>query len=154
VTVEGLAEHVAAELADSGLDPARLVISFTEETLLTAHAGLVGELESIRSTGVRLCLDDYGMGYSLYALLARISLDLVRVDLPRLAGHQDTGRAMQVLAAIVRTTEHFGIDVIAGGISTPELRAAATASGVQLLQGRALPHDLAADDVAGLLAPA
>ncbi|SDF65593.1 PAS domain S-box-containing protein/diguanylate cyclase (GGDEF) domain-containing protein [Blastococcus aurantiacus] len=154
VTVAGLAEQVATEVADSGLDPARLVVSFTEETLLTAPAALVGELEAIRSTGVRLCLDDYGMGYSLYALLARISLDLVRIDLPRLAGHEDAGRAMQVLAAIVRTTEHFGIDVIAGGIGTPELQGAAVATGVQLLQGRALPHDLALDDVVSLLAPA
>lgn len=154
VTVDGLAEQVAAELADSGLDPARLVVSFTEETLLTAPAGLVGELAAIRGAGVRLCLDDYGMGYSLYALLARISLDLVRVDVGRLAGSQDSGHAMQVLAAIVRTTEHFGIDVVAGGITSQELRDAAVAAGVQLLHGRALPHDLAADDVAGLLAPA
>ena len=145
---------MAAALVDSGLDPVRLVVSFTEETLLTSPAGLVGELESIRTLGARLCLDEYGMGYSLYALLARISMDLVRVDLPRLAGHEDTGRAMQVLAAIVRTTEHFGIDVVAGGISDVALHEAAIATGVQLLHGRALPHDLAADDVAALLTPA
>ncbi|MGY2126942.1 diguanylate cyclase domain-containing protein [Blastococcus sp. SYSU DS0617] len=152
VTVDGLAAEVAAALTDSGLEPARLVVSFTEETLLTAPAALVGELESIRASGVRLCLDDYGMGYSLYALLARIPLDLVRVDLGRLAAAQDLGHARQVLAAIVRTTDGFGIDVVAGGISSPELHEAATAAGVLLLHGRALPHDFAPEDVADLLA--
>ncbi|MDT0277339.1 diguanylate cyclase domain-containing protein [Blastococcus goldschmidtiae] len=154
VTVDGLAAEVAAALADSGLEPARLVVSFTEETLLTAPAALVGELEAIRASGVRLCLDDYGMGYSLYAQLARISLDLVRVDLGRLAAAQDLGHARQVLAAIVRTTDGFGIDVVAGGISSPEMHEAATTAGVRLLQGRALPHDLGPEDVADLLAAA
>lgn len=154
VAVDGLAAEVAAALAESGLEPARLVVSFTEETLLTAPAGLVGELESIRASGVRLCLDDYGMGYSLYALLARIALDLVRVDLRRLAAAHDLAHATQVLAAIVRTTEGFGIDVVAGGIGAPELHQAATAAGVPLLQGRALPHDLDPEDVADLLAAA
>ncbi|SDF58212.1 PAS domain S-box-containing protein/diguanylate cyclase (GGDEF) domain-containing protein [Blastococcus fimeti] len=153
VTVDGLAASVAAALADSGLAPERLVLSFTEETLLTSPAALVAELEAIRATGVRLCLDEYGMGYSLYALLARVSLDLVRVDLGALAAGADTRRALQVLAAIVRTTEGFGLDVVAGGITTPGLHEAALGAGVQLVHGRALPHDLTTDGLTELLAP-
>ena len=102
--------------------PSRLTISFTEETLLTSSAALVPELEAARSTGVRLCLDNYGMGHSLFALLARISLDMVRVDLAALAARDDTGRALQVLTAIVRTTTSFDLLTIAGGVSTPEVR--------------------------------
>ncbi|MBN1091229.1 diguanylate cyclase [Blastococcus sp. TML/M2B] len=151
VTVDGLAAEVAAALAASGLTPGRLVVSFTEETLLTSSAELVAELGAIRGTGVRLCLDEYGMGHSLYALLARTPLDLVRVDLGALAGGEDTARALQVLAAIVRTTEQFGVDVVAGGITSPALREAALDAGVQLLHGRALPHDLSPGDVARLL---
>jgi EAL domain-containing protein (putative c-di-GMP-specific phosphodiesterase class I) len=82
------------------------------------------------------------MGHSLFALLARISLDIVRVDLAALATRDDTDRALQVLAAIVRTTSSFGLTAIAGGIGTPELRDAALDTGVRLLHGRALPHDL------------
>jgi EAL domain-containing protein (putative c-di-GMP-specific phosphodiesterase class I) len=112
---------------------------------------LVPELEAARSTGVRLCLDNYGMGHSLYALLARIALDRVRVDLAALASRDDTDRALQVLAAIVRTTSSFGLTAIAGGISTSELREAAIAAGVELLNGRAEPHDLTIAEVAARL---
>ena len=80
-TPEGLAAEVADALDGSGLAPSRLALSFTEETLLTSSAALVPELEADAATGVRLCLDNYGMGHSIFALLARVPLDVVRVDL-------------------------------------------------------------------------
>jgi diguanylate cyclase (GGDEF)-like protein/PAS domain S-box-containing protein len=154
VTPEGLATDVAAALADAGLPPSRLVLSFTEETLLTSSAALVPELEAARRTGVRLCLDNYGMGQTLFALLARISLDVVRVDVAALAARDDTERALQVLASIVGSTSHFGLTAVAGGISSDDLAAAAFAAGVDLVHGRSLPHDLTAAALGELVAAA
>jgi diguanylate cyclase (GGDEF)-like protein/PAS domain S-box-containing protein len=148
---EGLAHDVATALADAGLSPSRLILSFTEETLLTSSAALVPQLEAARRTGVRLCLDNYGMGHSLFALLARISLDIVRVDVTALAARDDTARALHVLAAIVRATDAFGLITVAGGISTPEVREAVLATGVPLLHGRSQPHNLSIEAVAALL---
>ena len=53
---------------------------------------------------------------------------------------------------IVRTAESFGLTSIAGGVSTPELRASVVASGVDLLHGRNEPHDLTVDELAVLVA--
>ncbi|TYP87234.1 diguanylate cyclase domain-containing protein [Blastococcus xanthinilyticus] len=153
-TAEDLAATVAGALADSGLPAERLVLSFTEETLLTSSAALIPELEAVRRTGVRLCLDNYGMGHSLFALLARLALDLVRVDLTALAGRDDTDRALQVLGAIARTTAGFGLTAIAGGISTAAHRDGAVAAGIHLLHGRAFPVDLPAEEMAALLVAA
>jgi diguanylate cyclase (GGDEF)-like protein/PAS domain S-box-containing protein len=152
VSPDGLAQEVADALADAGLPPSRLSLSLTEETLLTSSAALVPELEEARRTGVRLCLDNYGMGHSIFALLARVPLDLVRVDLTALASRDDTGRALQVLAAIARTATGFGLTSIAGGIASPALRDAALAAGVQMVHGRALPHELTVEAVAELFA--
>jgi EAL domain-containing protein (putative c-di-GMP-specific phosphodiesterase class I) len=154
VTPEGLAADIADALATAGLDPSRLVLSFTEETLLTTSANLVAELETARETGVKLCLDNYGMGHSLFALLARIPLDLVRVDLSALAARDDIARARLVLAAIVRTTSDFGLVAIAGGVSSADVRDDVLGAGVQLLHGSHLPHDLSLDEMAALLADA
>ncbi len=152
VTAEGLTGEVAGALAASGLPAERLTLSFTEETLMTASAALVSELEAARTAGVRLCLDNYGMGHSLFALLARVPLDMVRVDVGALAGRDDTARALQVFAAILRTTSDFGLTAVAGGISSPEMHAAVVGSGVALLQGRNHPHDLTAVELTALVA--
>jgi diguanylate cyclase (GGDEF)-like protein/PAS domain S-box-containing protein len=151
VTAEGLAADVAASLAASGLAPSRLTLSLTEETLMTSSVALVPELEECRRTGVQLCLDNYGMGHSLFALLSRIPLDLVRVDVTTLAGREEIDRALRVLGAIVTTTSTLGLTMVAGGISSADLRAAAVSAGVQLLHGRHLPHDLTVDEARELL---
>ncbi|MCW2531512.1 MAG: hypothetical protein JWP62_1082 [Blastococcus sp.] len=148
---DGLAAEVAAAIEGSGLAPSRLVLAFTEETLLTSSAALVPELEAARLSGVRLCLDNYGMGHSIFALLARISLDFVRVDLSTLAARDDTARALQVLGAIARTTTSFGLVTVAGGVSTPGLRAGVIASGIDLMHGRSEPHDLTVEELAELV---
>ncbi|WP_104524878.1 diguanylate cyclase domain-containing protein [Blastococcus atacamensis] len=149
---EGLAREVASSLGDAGLEPSRLVLSFTGETLMTSSAALVPELEAVRRTGVRLCLDGYGMGHSIWALLARVPLDMLRVEVGNLATRDDTDRALTVLASIARTSASVGLVSIAGGISTAEQRDGAIAAGLELLHGRALPHDLTIDDLAVRLA--
>ena len=152
VTPEGLAAEVSDALRASGLAPSRLILSFTEETLLTSSAALVPELETVRATGVRLCLDNYGMGHSIFALTARVSLDVVRIDLAALAPRDDVVRALHVLGLIVLTARNLGLVSVAGGVSSPELRASVVATGVDVLHGRSEPHDLTVDELATLVA--
>jgi diguanylate cyclase (GGDEF)-like protein len=144
--------ELTAALAASGLAPSRLTVTLSEETLLTSPAGLLPALERVRDSGVRLVLSDYGMGHSLFALLARLSLDGVRVAVGALAGRDDDARALQVLAAIVRTTTSFGLTTIADGIDSASLRAGAVAAGAEFVAGRVAPEDLRAADLAALLA--
>jgi EAL domain-containing protein (putative c-di-GMP-specific phosphodiesterase class I) len=92
------------------------------------------------------------MGHSIFALLARVPLDLVRVDLNTLAVRDDTARALQVLGVIARTTASFDLAMIAGGVSTPELVEAVIEAGADLVNGRACPHDLTVETLAALLA--
>jgi diguanylate cyclase (GGDEF)-like protein/PAS domain S-box-containing protein len=151
VAPDGLADLVTAALEDSGFPGSRLVLSFTEETLMTSSAALVPELEAVRALGVRLCLDNYGMGQSLFGLMARVELDVVRADLAALSVRDDSERALRILDAIAHITSGFGLSVIAGGVSSEEIRETVARAGVQLLHGRAMPRDLDAAALAQLL---
>jgi diguanylate cyclase (GGDEF)-like protein/PAS domain S-box-containing protein len=154
VDTTGLAGRVLGALDATALPPSRLMLSFTEETLATSAAELVPELEAIRATGVRLCLDNYGMGQSLFGLLARVPLDALRADLALLSVRDGSVPSLKILEAILHITSGFGMTVIAGGIHGEELRAAVVAAGVQLLHGRALPHGLDRAALAELLSRA
>jgi predicted signal transduction protein with EAL and GGDEF domain len=150
----GLAGRVLGALDATALPPSRLMLSFTEETLVTSSADLVPEVEAIRAAGVRLCLDNYGMGQSLFGLLARVPLDALRANLSLLSVRGGRVPSLKILEAILQVTSGFGLTVIAGGIHTEELRAAVVAAGVQLLHGRALPHGMDRAALAALLSGA
>jgi EAL domain-containing protein (putative c-di-GMP-specific phosphodiesterase class I) len=92
------------------------------------------------------------MGQSIFALMARVPLDVVRVDLAALAPRHEDDRAVHVLGMIIGTIQNLGMVSVAGGVPTPELRATIAATGVDLLHGRTEPHDLTVEELAVLVA--
>ncbi|MCW2584039.1 MAG: hypothetical protein JWQ53_2829 [Klenkia sp.] len=146
VLPELLVDDVRAALATSGLPAPRLSVAVTEEALAIAPATLPRALHELHRDGVRICLDDYGMGQTLYKHLSRIPLDAIRVDLSALGARGDEARALQVLAAITVTADTFGIITIVHGVEETPVRDAALAAGVRMVRSRATPQlvDIAA----------
>jgi diguanylate cyclase (GGDEF)-like protein len=56
--------HVADALESSGLAPDRLCLEITESAVIADPAGAVAKLQQLKSLGVRLALDDFGVGQS------------------------------------------------------------------------------------------
>ena len=142
VPADGLADKVAGALAAAVCPASRLVLSFTEETLLTSSAALVPELEAVRGDR-RAALPGQ----------LRHGPQPVRAAGPRAAGRRPRRphragrpRRHRPRAAGARrgccASPGLRRRVIAGGISTPELRDAAAPPVSSWLHGRALPHDL------------
>src|SRR6185369_13704860 len=60
----GFARRVAAILAETGFDPGSLELELTESLLVQQLDANVDALRLIAEQGVRLVVDDFGMGYS------------------------------------------------------------------------------------------
>ncbi|MFQ1003214.1 diguanylate cyclase domain-containing protein [Modestobacter sp. SSW1-42] len=151
VHADELAGEVAAALAGSGMAPRRLVLAFDEEVLQTSSAGLIPALHTVRAAGVHLCLNDFGMGSTLWSQLARVPLDTVRVDVRGLAAPGDHDRAMRVLSAIESSAAAFDVYTLASGVGSPELYGAIRAQCRMAVTGPVLPSGLTAGQVAALL---
>jgi EAL domain-containing protein (putative c-di-GMP-specific phosphodiesterase class I) len=133
----------------------RLVLALTEEALLTSPASLPAALREVRAAGVRICLDDFGMGQTLFAHLSRVPLDSVRVDVGSLGARGDAARAVQIVSAIVASAETLGLTTVAHGVDPGPPLDAVLAAGATIVRSTAHPHLVALADVpravAGLL---
>ena len=76
----GLVDSVRAVLAETGLDPAQLVLEITESLLLVDLPATVRILSDLRALGVRLAVDDFGTGYSSLAYLENLPVDILKID--------------------------------------------------------------------------
>jgi diguanylate cyclase (GGDEF)-like protein/PAS domain S-box-containing protein len=138
-----LAPDVAYALAGTGLPPGRLVLEITESVMLDAEDRLVSDLGTLRDMGCVIALDDFGRGYSSLAYLARLPVDILKMDREFVADIEGDSRAAALVASVIELGRTLGMDVVAEGVETAGQLAALQAMDCGYLQGflfgRAVP---------------
>jgi EAL domain-containing protein (putative c-di-GMP-specific phosphodiesterase class I) len=100
---------------------ANLGIEIIEEELREPAAPFA-VLESLQSSGIHLCLDDFGVGHSNLDRLVTLRVDGIKIDrslVARLDPNVD-GRAAVVTRYTIEMAHSLGIRVVAEGIERPE----------------------------------
>ncbi|AGL20481.1 diguanylate cyclase/phosphodiesterase [Actinoplanes sp. N902-109] len=130
------AGRVAAVLDKYGVPPQRLVLEVTEHAVATDLDELIRRLAELRSTGVRIALDDFGAGYSSLGQLRNLPVDILKIDHALVAEPESrTGMAAPLVDVVVRLGHRLGLEVLAEGIGTPAQREVVEAAGCRLGQG-------------------
>jgi EAL domain-containing protein (putative c-di-GMP-specific phosphodiesterase class I) len=127
-----LVEEVRAALAESGIEPASLVLEVTESIALEERQPI---LFALRALGVRLAIDDFGTGYSSLSYLRRLPVDAVKIHKSFIDGIADGAGDAQLARAILRFGQEMGLSATAEGIEQPEQWAALQELGCDLGQG-------------------
>ncbi|MBO9520061.1 MAG: EAL domain-containing protein [Nocardioidaceae bacterium] len=134
---------VRSALHGDDVDAGQLVIEVTETARMDESA--VGHLGALRQLGVLVSLDDYGTGYHSSAELARVPVDVVKIDRCFMDTETEAGRSL--LELMVRTAHAFGSAVVVEGVECEEHAQFAREIGCEFGQGYhlglpALPRNL------------
>ena len=124
-------EDVAAALRTGELEPRRLVL-VVEAADLADDLAVIGHLERLRATGVRVCLEGFGAHEGPTDAWSRLPVDLVRIDPEALPGGP---LRASLLRLTVETAHTFGWQVVGTGISDPEQLAVLAQVGCEYAQG-------------------
>jgi diguanylate cyclase (GGDEF)-like protein len=96
-----LTRTIAKVLEETGLEPRSLDLEITESTALGDAPTTAVALEELQDLGVRMVIDDFGLGYSSLSYLERFPVDYIKIDhsfIDRLDG--DSGAAVLVSGVI------------------------------------------------------
>ena len=130
-----LVDDVAAALAASGLQPARLCLELTESILLPDFTVAVRTLDRLRELGVSIALDDFGTGYSSLAYLKRLPIDVIKLDRSFVGGLPDDPYDLAIVQAVATMARRIGLDVVAEGVETQAQADSLRDCGVERAQG-------------------
>ena len=146
-----LAERIKGALDASSLAPDCIDTEFTEKTLCRDAVSGFEICDKLRSIGVGLVVDDYGLGPCSIAELAQSGVDAIKVDNTLVAqiGNSDRGRA--ACHAAISLAHALKLTAIAEGVETEEQADILTELGANRLQGFHFSKPLAADEVAAFL---
>ena len=133
-------EEVLEALADAGLPGRALIIEITESNLVTtAHTDtLHSHLQRLRARGVRVAIDDFGTGYSSLSYVAKLPVDLVKIDKAFTHPSDSTGVLSHDWAftrAILQMVDSLHLVAVAEGVETEEQADALRALRCPLAQG-------------------
>jgi diguanylate cyclase (GGDEF)-like protein len=153
VHADQLVDDVRRALAAAGLPAGMLSLALTEEALQTSPIALAPALHELHALGVRICLDDYGLGQTLHSHLARIPLTSVRIDVAALGGRGDDELTVRAVRAVVLAAGAFGLTTVAHGVSPGPLLDAVLAAGVHTVRTREDLQHVSLERVQQELAP-
>jgi EAL domain-containing protein (putative c-di-GMP-specific phosphodiesterase class I) len=118
-----------------GLAPSRLLFDIVESPPALDAAGVRRNLQRLRDQGVRIAMDDFGLGHSNLHRLLAVRPDFIKLHSYFVAGcHQDPHRLI-VLESLANLAARLGCQVMVKGIERPEESQAIRSLGIELAQG-------------------
>jgi diguanylate cyclase (GGDEF)-like protein/PAS domain S-box-containing protein len=131
-----LAGVVATALRDSGLPPSGLCLEITESAIMEDPEAAHTVLQGLKALGVKLAIDDFGVGYSsLSHLKYLLPVDVIKVDKSFVDGLLDRGDSRAIITAIIQLAHALGVQAIAEGVESGEQAEALRAMGCHVAQG-------------------
>ena len=139
-------------LKETLMDPSRLELELTEGVIVKDADQAENAIIELRAKGVRLALDDFGIGYSSLIYLRRFAFDKIKIDKSFLQSMEMTGESAIILHSIVHLGRALGLTVTAEGIENEDQQRFLQALGCHELQGFLFSQPLDADELTELVA--
>ncbi|HZO12758.1 MAG TPA: bifunctional diguanylate cyclase/phosphodiesterase [Polyangiaceae bacterium] len=144
---EGLVGDLLSVCDAAGVEPRRMVLELTESAAMSDPEASCLRLEQIARIGVRIAIDDFGMGYSSLAYLKRFPASHVKIDKSFTSGIGKHERDEELIELVMQLASKWNLQVIAEGVETSAQRAWLAARGCTLAQGFHLSPPLDASEV-------
>ncbi|MFK7857515.1 MAG: putative bifunctional diguanylate cyclase/phosphodiesterase [Granulosicoccus sp.] len=107
-------------LDKTGFDPAKLCFEITETALSSDAERLHNQLLDLTSLGVRLAIDDFGVGYSSLLELRDFPISEVKIDRAFVTDIAFDQHSQDIVAAVVDISRSIGAEVVAEGIENQQ----------------------------------
>jgi diguanylate cyclase (GGDEF)-like protein len=147
-----IANTIINALARSGLPATRLKIEISEGVLLARSDAINEQLRRLKTRGVTIVLDDFGLESSRLKLLSRSVLDAVKLDrtlVERLGAEPETE---SLARSLIGTARSFELDILAEGIERAEQAHFLMSNGIRKVQGYLFGRPARKVDLAPIIA--
>ena len=149
---EDLLTETLKALHDSGVAPDLLELEITESMMMHNTDKTVQILSELRRLGIRIAIDDFGIGYSSLSHLKQFPVDTIKIDRSFIKDIPGDKADEAITEAIIAMSKSLKIKVVAEGVETLEQLRFLGARGCDEIQGYYFSRPVPAADFARLLA--
>lgn len=148
---QDLVHLVADTLQATGLEPHLLELELTESGLLEDVQRTTATLHGLRSLGVKVSIDDFGVGYSSLAYVRNFPIDRLKIDRSFISNLTPNSRDEAIVRAIRSLGSSLSVKVIAEGVETLQQLECLRAYDCDEAQGYLFSRPVPADELEFML---
>ena len=142
---------VAQALRASGMAPHLLELELSEVTVMSNVARALRLLSALKQIGVRIAIDEFGLGYSSLAQINQLPIDTLKVDRSVIRAIDGNARGGSVAQAVIAMGKTLHLTVVASGVETQQQQANLTELACDEIQGYHFSKPVPPDALANLL---
>ena len=113
-------QDVRRVLTETGLEPNLLTLEITESALMRNAEDSIARLQELKRLGVRIAVDDFGIGYSSLSYLKRFPVDVLKIDRLFVDGLLHGAEDSALARAIIQVGRSLNLVTVAEGIEDAE----------------------------------
>jgi diguanylate cyclase (GGDEF)-like protein/PAS domain S-box-containing protein len=142
----GCVERLLDVLAEFHIAPNEIEIEITENGLIETTGIARENLVRLRNAGVKLALDDFGVGYSSLSHLRELPIHRLKIDRSFTVECMRDARTLTIVKAVIEMARSLGINVTAEGIETQAQQTWMQHLGCDSAQGFLFARPMPADE--------
>lgn len=143
-------DHIRILLEIHNVAPRRLTIEITETAFTIDTAIIARGLSDLSDLGVKVAIDDFGMGFSSINHLRQFPIDRLKIDRSFTQAMMEGGRETELVQIILRLGQVFGIQTTVEGIENEDQLEVVRALGAADVQGFLISRPLPASAASAL----
>ncbi len=148
---ENFVETVVAAFENHKIHPNDIVFEITESVLMRDNQATLVQMKRLNRLGVRMAIDDFGLGYSSLSYLKRFPFSVLKIDRSFVDGIAATATDQAIVRSVLGLASDLNIAVVAEGVENEEQLEYLHANGCNIVQGFHLYPPLPAGDVPALV---
>jgi EAL domain-containing protein (putative c-di-GMP-specific phosphodiesterase class I) len=142
-----LPDQISGLLVARRVPAERLILEITESTIMADPQRALGVLTRLSEMGIRLSVDDFGVGYSSLSYLKRLPVDEIKIDRSFVAQMADDEDDAFIVRSTIDLGRNLGLSVVAEGVETEAVWNELSELGCDYAQGWFLGRPMPAADL-------
>ena len=130
-----LLDYIRKGICEAGLDPCLMELELTEDVAIDQSPATKRKLAKLSQAGIRLAVDDFGMGSSTLTYIKEFAVSVIKIDISLVKDITENHYSQEIVRSIISLCDQFGIEVVAEGVETYEQLEKLKSMGCQRYQG-------------------
>lgn len=111
-------EKIRRILKETGFSAKKLEIEITEYCLVQSVDVAIENIQKLRDMGIQIALDDFGTGYTSLSYLAKMPINLLKIDKSLVDDIETNTKSRDFVTAVISMGHLMGCEVISEGVES------------------------------------